>query len=410
MSKPTGPGRTEHRTSPKSLLLYNFDIDGDQLKAEHEAFLRREVVPILQRGGSVSLVGLASRSGSESHNLSLSERRAHNTLAFLRKAVSSKFAAREVTGFGESKAQQEGYRDGSENERFRSVIVFVSPAPTPPDPPKKHDITPEKPTTPFGPKDRTLVVLLENGGIEIDVAAILLKLKKLIPMGAGSLIPDTVIKQAGDYIKEQIKKKTDYILESADLLLNRFNSAVPMHYSKVIILRDGTASYTDLKKALIDETRDHKTIDLFILTHGSHDYISVKGGVDSAKVQAIKTENGNNPLNLRIVYMMNCVGSSLNDAWLNIGAKASSGSTKNNYLPEPSMYLFWTNWKAGQSFQQAVDNSYSTTISIMDGIIKSIPVLGGYLSGKIDVKNLDFIKDSKPVSKGQVSLTINSPR
>jgi hypothetical protein len=316
MSKFTGPGRTEHRTSPKSLLLYNFNINGDQLKAEHEAFLRKEVVPILQRGGSISLVGLASRSGSDSHNLALSEKRAHNTLAFLRKVVPGKFAAREVTGFGESKAKQEGYRDGSEDERFRSVIVFVSPAPTPPDPPKKHDIAPEKPKQPFGPKDRTLVVLLENGGIEIDVPAILLKLKKLIPASAASLIPDTVIQQAGDYIKEQIKKKTDFLLESADLLLNRFTSAIPIHYGKVIILRDGTASYVDLKKALIDETRDHKTIDLFILTHGSDRWISVRGGIDIAKIQAIKAENGNNPLNLRIVYMMNCVGSSLNDAWL----------------------------------------------------------------------------------------------
>jgi hypothetical protein len=410
MSKPTGPGRTEYRTSPKSLLLYNFDINGDQLKAEHEIFLRKEVVPVLQRGGSVSLVGLASRSGADSHNLALSERRAHNTLAYLRKAVPGAFAAREVTGFGESKAEQEGYRDGSEDERFRSVIVFTSSAPTPPDPPKKHDVTPEKPKVPLGPKDRVLVVLLENGGIEIDITAILMELKKLIPASAASLIPDAIIKQAGDYIKEQIKKKTDYILESADLLLNRFNSAVPIHYGKVIILRDSSASYTDLKKALIDETRDNKIIDLFILTHGSHDSISVKGGVNSGKINAIKTENGNNPINLRVVYMMNCIGSSLNDAWLNIGAKASSGSTKNNYLPEPSMYLFWTNWKNGQSFQMAVENSYKTTINIMDGIIKAIPVLGKYLSATIDVKNLDFVKDSKPVIKGQGGLTINSPR
>jgi hypothetical protein len=74
------------------------------------------------------------------------------------------------------------------------------------------------------------------------------------------------------------------------------------------------------------------------------------------------------------------------------------------------MYLFWTNWKKGQSFKQAVDNSYNTTINIMDGIIKSIPVLGGYLSTKLDVKNLDFVKASEPVIKGQSGLTINSPR
>ncbi|NJN46404.1 MAG: hypothetical protein HC808_07925 [Candidatus Competibacteraceae bacterium] len=316
-----------------------------------------------------------------------------------------------MTGFGETKAEQEGYRDGTEDERFRSVIVFVSAAPTPPVPPKDHDVTDDKPKTPPGPKDRVLVVLLENGGIQVDVAAILLKLKKLLPDAVESLIPDSALKQAGDYIKEQIRKKTDSILESADLLLNRFDSAVPAQYSKVIILRDGSASYTDLTKALVDQTKANKIIDLFILTHGGTDSISVRGGVNSSKIGEIKTKhNGGNPLNLRAVYMMNCVGSSLNDAWLRVGAKVSSGTIKNNYLPEPSMYLFWNYWKGGQSFKSAVENSYKTTIGIMDGIIKSLPIIGEYLAKQIDVKNLDFVKDSKPVIKGDGSLTIKSPR
>ncbi|PID42549.1 MAG: hypothetical protein CSB48_10070 [Proteobacteria bacterium] len=406
MNKPTGPGRTERRNSPKSLLLYNFDINGDRLKPEHEAFLRKEVVPVLQRGGSVSLVGLASRSGSASYNQALSERRAKSALAFLQKAVTKKFAVRTLTGFGEDKAKQEGYRDSTEDQRFRSVVVFVSAASIPPVPPKK----------PPGPKDRVLVVLLENGGIKIDVAAILSKLKKLLllqklllPDAVERLIPDSALKLAGDHIKEQIKKKTDTILESADLLLNRFNSAVPAHYGKVIILRDSSASYTDLKNALVDQTKADKIIDLFILTHGGTDSISVKGGINSAKIVEIKTKhNGGTPLNLRAVYMMNCVGSSLNEAWVKAGAKVSSGTIRNNYLPEPSMYLFWNNWKGGQSFRGSVEGSYKSTIGIMNNIIRSLPI-GGYLAREINVRNLDFIKDSKPVIKGDGSLTIKSP-
>jgi len=49
--------------------------------------------------------------------------------------------------------------------------------------------------------------------------------------------------------------------------------------------------------------------------------------------------------------MMNCVGSSLNQAWIDAGAKASSGALRNNYLPEPTMYFFWQNWKDGQTLR-----------------------------------------------------------
>ena len=45
--KTTGPGKTEKRTNPPSLMLYNFDIDGDQLKDEHKKFLRAEAFPTL---------------------------------------------------------------------------------------------------------------------------------------------------------------------------------------------------------------------------------------------------------------------------------------------------------------------------------------------------------------------------
>jgi hypothetical protein len=50
--------------------------------------------------------------------------------------------------------------------------------------------------------------------------------------------------------------------------------------------------------------------------------------------------------------MMNCVGSSLNQAWIDAGAKAVAGTIGDNKLPEPTMYFFWKSWKEGQSLRQ----------------------------------------------------------
>ncbi len=130
----TGPGRTEHRANPASLMLYNYDVDGSRMKPEHEAELRHSVIPKLNVGGSVSIVGLASRSGSMAHNDKLSLDRANHVFEFLNRNVHRGLRARLVQGFGERKAKQEGYRDGTEDERFRSVLLFVSTGPVPPPP------------------------------------------------------------------------------------------------------------------------------------------------------------------------------------------------------------------------------------------------------------------------------------
>ena len=68
--------------------------------------------------------------------------------------------------------------------------------------------------------------------------------------------------------------------------------------------------------------------------------------------------------------MMNCVGSSLNQAWIDAGAKVSSGAIRNNYLPEPTTFFFWTNWKAGQSFETAVTSAYRKTINAMNDAVR----------------------------------------
>jgi GH24 family phage-related lysozyme (muramidase) len=260
--------------------------------------------------------------------------------------------------------------------------------------------------------DRALVVLLENGGIDLGVKELVDKIVGQIP--GGSLISQSVIDSFSAAINQKIKKLTDDLLETAELAANRYTAARPEFYNEVVILRNGTASYTDLKNTLIRLTQSDKLIDLFILTHGSNDYISVAGGIDGNKIRQIKKDNGNKPVRLRSVYMMNCIGSTLNQAWLDIGAKVSSGTVRNNYLPEPSMFFFWRNWKSGQSFNDAVTGAYRQTIAAIKGVIQAagdavLTGIGGALANYLaNIENQDFVKDSAPVIQGDGALTISS--
>jgi hypothetical protein len=150
--KHTGPGLIDKSPNahPPRLLLYNFDVDGSNLKAEHERALFSSVIPTLRAGGSVSIVGLASRSGSMGHNRQLSLKRANSVLGVLRRSVPRGFnlrayygdmrASNRAYGLGEREAKLEGYRDGKEDPRFRSVLVFVWSRAVPPRPNVPNDV------------------------------------------------------------------------------------------------------------------------------------------------------------------------------------------------------------------------------------------------------------------------------
>jgi GH24 family phage-related lysozyme (muramidase) len=264
---------------------------------------------------------------------------------------------------------------------------------------------------PMSAAQRTLVILIENGGVDLGIPELVDKLLKLLP--GTSFLPDSLRQDLIDFLRKKIQSFTDNLIETAELSINRYSAAKPEFFSDVVVLRDGTSSYQNLKNMLISLTKEGKIIDLFILTHGSDDFISVPGGVNAQKIREMKAENGGKPLSIRSVYMMNCVGSSLNQAWIDAGAKVSSGSIRNNYLPEPTMFFFWSNWKEGETFENAATSAYRKTISTMRAAVKgflsalSLPGVGS-LVDLIDVENLDFVRDSAPVIQGQRSVTINS--
>ena len=127
-------------------VLHHFRIGDATLHSSHKDWLSQKVVPLLKAGGSISIVGQASRSGSDQTNKILSERRAASVRGFLEQAARQSFPFQVVTGTGESAAASAGQKDGKEDGYFRSVIIIAHSRPTPPDP--KVITQPPAPTPP----------------------------------------------------------------------------------------------------------------------------------------------------------------------------------------------------------------------------------------------------------------------
>ena len=141
------PGRIATANGKNGILaarLFNFDIGKHELKKEHKDWLKAEVVGRLQSGGSMFVVGLASRTDTDAHNMVLSRRRADALIQFLRKESPNNFKIALDIALGERAAQFAGVRDGHEDENWRAVALSVwnrrdpppmPVIPTPPPPP-----------------------------------------------------------------------------------------------------------------------------------------------------------------------------------------------------------------------------------------------------------------------------------
>src|SRR4051794_8746497 len=265
--------------------------------------------------------------------------------------------------------------------------------------------------TAMSASERALVILVENGGGGLGVPQPVDALLEGNP--GSSAIPDSFRASLVKAIEDKIKEFTDTLLETAELAVNAYQSAKPGLYGDVVVLRNGDATLTELKTQLQALTRQQKIVDVYVLTHGGSDRICAHGDtvITGNDIRSIKTDLGR-PLSIRSVYMMNCVGSTLNQAWLDAGAKCSSGSIRNNYLPEPAMHFFWEKWKAGETFENAVTGAYRETVNLMNslvrGVVGAIPIVGSDLAASIDFATFDFVRDSAPVVQGQRSLTISS--
>jgi hypothetical protein len=135
--KHTGPGKITIDTrysAPGMLkaLLYNFDVDGDTVKQEHQLFLISKVASLLEGDlGHVWMQGSASRSGSGSHNLVLSDRRVHNIAAILRsKGILDR--QMQLNAIGAQEAKNHIVEDESDRAVALVVIPVHKESPPPP--------------------------------------------------------------------------------------------------------------------------------------------------------------------------------------------------------------------------------------------------------------------------------------
>ncbi|MEL6521444.1 MAG: OmpA family protein [Pseudomonadota bacterium] len=125
--RPTGPGKIDQDTSYSEpmakALMYNFDIDGADLKHEHVNFLQSHAVPLLRNNrGAIWMQGSASQSGAAPYNLALSRRRVESVKAALgRQGVQAEQI--QANAVGESLA----FRHAREDERDRAVAFVILP-------------------------------------------------------------------------------------------------------------------------------------------------------------------------------------------------------------------------------------------------------------------------------------------
>ncbi len=125
------------RSGETAYLLFDFNIEGTNLKFAHMEILKKPILDLLDQGGSITIIGMADRTGGEALNKSISRTRADRVLGFLKdKAKNKNFRVAEKLAEGTKVAASQNQPANTSNERYRSVYVSVWKKPDPPpDPP-----------------------------------------------------------------------------------------------------------------------------------------------------------------------------------------------------------------------------------------------------------------------------------
>jgi hypothetical protein len=151
------------------------------------------------------------------------------------------------------------------------------------------------------------------------------------------------------------------------------------HYDRIVVLEEEQATAVYLWQALLDA--EDATVDVLLLVHGQAGYACGHGddrvGADFfAGLRQLRAA-GLAPFHLRAVYQMNCYGQSLAPEWLSLGARAVNGSVGVNWLPEPSLSVFLHGWLGGQTFEEAVQDSYRAASRLLGLVWRPQPTRAG---------------------------------
>ncbi len=180
-------------------------------------------------------------------------------------------------------------------------------------------------------------------------------------------------------------------------------------YDRVVLLTDDACKRANLLDTLVTETQSGNTIDIVVLGHGTREWLGLKGealtGGQSGNIRTLMQEaagRGCPSLNIRLVYMCNCYGSTVNDDWLAIGAKASVGSRRINYLPEPMTTVFLQLWVEGKSAGDAAVHSYNAAKGIFEPVFAALRLLN---LQRIRNSLRTAVAQSEPLVAGDAGVT-----
>lgn len=130
------------------------------------------------------------------------------------------------------------------------------------------------------------------------------------------------------------------------------------HYRRMKWLTGQDATYVNFFEAIRKAAEDGYVIDVFIECHGNPETLVVQGG------RNIRGKDVRNELYLqggeriRLVYMMACHGSTLNDDWLAVGAKGITGHLEVNSIPVFHLPVFLSRWVRGEDARTATAAAY----------------------------------------------------
>jgi hypothetical protein len=168
-------------------------------------------------------------------------------------------------------------------------------------------------------------------------------------------------------LKDAITGVVDKVAETFEDVKTKLQGAGK--YDVVVLLTDKLCTRPHLVNALVDQAKRGRPTDLMVLGHGSSESLVLnKGkltGGAGGNIRSLPADcraKGAASLTLRMVYMCNCYGGTLNDDWVAAGAKASVGSKMNDYMPEPMTTFFLHHWMNGQKVKDAARNAYQQTI------------------------------------------------
>jgi hypothetical protein len=161
------------------------------------------------------------------------------------------------------------------------------------------------------------------------------------------------------------------------------------YYDHVKVLTDADASFENFKYQLFKLEARGYVIDILLDVHGCGENISLNNGscgdkglcfyktsdpahsdrIDTAKIKQLKKDNNHKPFNINAVYMVGCWGSEFNQAWIDIGAKASNGANQLNYYVLLSPAIFLDAFTRGEkTLKEASRFAYDIERALLNGV------------------------------------------